>query len=193
MAGFLIIGFHRATPRAGFRRVGSVWIERLGSGPVNESPLNRAEAPADKDAPILTPCAGPPGGRSLPDDALLTRLVALDHERAAEEERGLICWLRPDYQNPTTAAPQPVQAALAGTEAASSKSKIKNPQSSIDNPSSILPWPDRLPDQVAILRKLIGGYDKDAEALSRLFGRKNKKRTEQIEGILATLKKPGQL
>ena len=120
---------------------------------------------------------------------LLTRLVALNHERATDEKRGLIRWLRPEYQNPTAAAPQAVQATLDGTEASSSKSKIKNPQSSIDNPSSSFQWPDRLPEQVAILRKLIGSGDKsvvtpDAESLSNHFGRKNKKRTEQIEGFL---------
>lgn len=32
----------------------------------------------------------------------------------------------------------------------------------------------------------------DAEALSAMFGRKNKKRTEPIEGILETLKELGQ-
>ncbi len=32
---------------------------------------------------------------------LLTRLVALNHERAAEEQRGHIRWLRPDYQTPS--------------------------------------------------------------------------------------------
>ena len=125
---------------------------------------------------------------------LLTRLVALNHERAAEEKRGLIRWLRPDYQNSTAAAPQPVQTTLDGTDPDSSssnqKSKINNPQSSI-HPSS---WPDRLPDQVAILRKLIGtDPTATAEQLSVLFGRKNKKRTEQIEGILETLKGLGQL
>ncbi|MEY4570377.1 MAG: hypothetical protein RLZZ398_1816, partial [Verrucomicrobiota bacterium] len=125
---------------------------------------------------------------------LLTRLVALNHERAAEEKRGHIRWLRPDYQNPRAAAPQPVQATLAGTEAPSSKSKIKNQQSSIDNPSSSFPWPDRLPDQVAILRKLIStDPNTTAETLSAHFGRKNKKRTEQIDGILETLKGLGQL
>ena len=133
-----------------------------------------------------------PCGRDAhaPCEELLTRLVALNHERAAEEKRGLIRWLRPDYQNPTAAAPQPVQATLAGTETSS--------QSPIPNSQSTIPWPDRLPDQVVILRKLIGGYDKsvvtpDAEALSGMFGRKNKKRTEQIEGILETLKGLGQL
>ena len=152
---------------------------------VGVSPTSE-ENPCGRDA--HTPC-----------EELLTRLVALNHERAAEEKRGLIRWLRPEYQNPTAAAPQPVQATLAGTEAPSSKSKIQNQQSSIDNPSSSFPWPDRLPDQVAILRKLITTGDRnvaapyDAETLSPLFGRKNKKRTEQIEGILETLKGLGQL
>jgi hypothetical protein len=34
----------------------------------------------------------------LSDDELLTKLVALNAERAAEEKRGLIRWLRPEYQ-----------------------------------------------------------------------------------------------
>ena len=87
-----------------------------------------------------------------------------------------------------------MQATLAGTEAPSSKSKIQNQQSSIDNPSSSFPWPDRLPEQVALLRKLIStDPNTTAETLSAHFGRKNKKRTEQIEGILETLKGLGQL
>ncbi len=72
----------------------------LRSGPANEPPLDSTNAPEDKAFSILTPCAGPPGGRSLPSDALLTHLVALNHARAAEERKVLIRWLRPDYQNP---------------------------------------------------------------------------------------------
>ena len=34
----------------------------------------------------------------LSDEDILTRLVALNAERAAEEKRGLVRWLRPDYQ-----------------------------------------------------------------------------------------------
>lgn len=37
---------------------------------------------------------------NLSDDEILARLVALNAERAAEEKRGLIRWLRPDYQRP---------------------------------------------------------------------------------------------
>ncbi len=36
----------------------------------------------------------------LSDDEVLSRLVALNAERAAEEARGLVRWLRPDYQVP---------------------------------------------------------------------------------------------
>lgn len=36
----------------------------------------------------------------LPEEEVLARLVALNKERAAEEKRGLVRWLRPDYQIP---------------------------------------------------------------------------------------------
>jgi hypothetical protein len=36
----------------------------------------------------------------LSDDALLAKLVALNAERAEEERRGIVRWLRPDYQKP---------------------------------------------------------------------------------------------
>ena len=37
---------------------------------------------------------------TLSDEEILERLVALNHERAAEERRGHVRWLRPDYQIP---------------------------------------------------------------------------------------------
>jgi hypothetical protein len=37
---------------------------------------------------------------SLTDEQILEKLVALNHERAAEERRGHVRWLRPDYQIP---------------------------------------------------------------------------------------------
>ena len=36
--------------------------------------------------------------QGLSDEEIITRLVALNAERAAEERRGLVRWLRPDYQ-----------------------------------------------------------------------------------------------
>jgi hypothetical protein len=42
----------------------------------------------------------------LADEDILARLVALNKERAAEEARGLVRWLRPDYQIPKFGTPK---------------------------------------------------------------------------------------
>jgi hypothetical protein len=136
---------------------------------------------------------------------LLTRLVALNHARAAEEKTGHIRWLRPDYQAPCSGGLRPPstsdstqaepdghrpplqgppahQPALPGTEI---EPPLKTENSNLKTP----PWPDRLPDQVTLLRQLLA-TDPAAtpEQLSARFGRKSPKRTEQIEGILETLR-----
>ena len=52
------------------------------------------------------------------DEAILERLVALNAERAAEEARGHIRWLRPEFQNPQHARPDtPADAAPAQGDA----------------------------------------------------------------------------
>lgn len=117
---------------------------------------------------------------------LLTRLVALNHERAAEEKRGLIRWLRPDYQNPSAAAPHAIQATLQGTESAeTSISNLKSPIA--------IPWPTSLPAQVAAIQKLLTTHDPDPEILSAQFEKKSTKRTQQIVEILQTLQGLGKL
>lgn len=54
------------------------------------------------------------------DEAVLERLVALNAERAAEEARGHVRWLRPEFQNPAARAgqPAPEQGRIAAAEAA---------------------------------------------------------------------------
>jgi hypothetical protein len=47
----------------------------------------------------------------LSDDEILARLVALNKQRAEEEKRGLVRWLRPDYQIPRFAKGVDKQAA----------------------------------------------------------------------------------
>jgi hypothetical protein len=42
----------------------------------------------------------------LDDEEILRRLVALNRERAAEEARGVVRWLRPDYQVPRFGSPR---------------------------------------------------------------------------------------
>ena len=52
-------------------------------------------------------------------------------------------------------------------------------------------WPAELPAQVAAVRKLLPTTGTDPEILSASFGRKNKKRSDQITAILATLRALG--
>jgi hypothetical protein len=61
-------------------------------------------------------------------EELLTRLVALNHARAAEEKSGHIRWLRPDYQNKNGDHRPPQQTTL---DVDTDTSKIKNSQSSL--------------------------------------------------------------
>ncbi len=53
--------------------------------------------------------------------------------------------------------------------------------------------PNASPEQVSALRKLLPTIGPDPEALAACFGRKNKKRTDQISAILATLKALGHI
>ena len=132
---------------------------------------------------------GGPAAEAL-EQQLLTRLVALNHERAAEEQRGLIRWLRPDYQNPVgrggLAAPTfsvTAQLGLTDDDSENSTFKIQH--------SKFLDWPAELSAQVAALRKLLPAVGQDAETLAACFGRKSKKRVDQITAILDTLKALG--
>lgn len=59
--------------------------------------------------------------------------------------------------------------------------------------TAIETWPTRLPDQVVLVKKLIPQHGPDPVALSAAFGKANKKRHEQIEGILETLRGLGLL
>ncbi len=112
---------------------------------------------------------------------LLTRLVALNHERAAEEAKGKIRWLRPDYQNPTGQSSETAaQTELGVTETVTTKS-VK------------LTWPKTLPDQVTALRALIPTIGPDPAALAAHFGKRTKKRLTEITQILETLQNLGQL
>jgi hypothetical protein len=77
----------------------------------------------------------------LSDEDILTRLVALNKERTAEEANGLIRWLRPEYQAPNYAAPINASFDLGETAAPA--------------PDTIIAWPDKLPDQVSAVASVL--------------------------------------
>ena len=119
------------------------------------------------------------------ENELLERLVALNHERAAEEKAGRIRWLRPDFQNPDGDA----------NDATSTQSELALPaaKKKAATKGKKLTWPDRLPDQVTAIRTLLPETGPDPEALSTAFGRQSVKREAQITEVLEVLASLGQV
>jgi M6 family metalloprotease-like protein len=102
-------------------------LKRGTGGPPVSSPTEHGQAARAPLADILA--RGGPDAEAL-EQQLLTRLVALNHERAAEEKRGLIRWLRPDYQAPGASSDghrPPLQAEIEGV-ATSEHSKSNIPR-----------------------------------------------------------------
>jgi hypothetical protein len=143
--------------------------------------LASATPPAD----ILA--RGGPDAEAL-EQAILTRLVALNHARAAEEKRGHVRWLRPDFQAP---ASSDGHRPTLQSEITLSEDDATTPDTAA--PVALLDWPPELPAQVAALRKLLPTVGPDPEALAACFGRKNKKRQDQITSILETLRSLGHI
>ena len=77
----------------------------------------------------------------LSDEDILARLVALNKQRAAEEAKGLIRWLRPEYQAPEYKAP--VTQTLDFGETATAV------------PDNVIPWPNALPEQVSAVQQVL--------------------------------------
>ncbi|MEO8196909.1 MAG: DNA methyltransferase, partial [Thermoanaerobaculia bacterium] len=105
----------------------------------------------DLDAAVFE-AYGWPG--SLTDEEILERLVALNHERAEEEKRGLIRWLRPEFQNPQ-GTQDATQAELPGTAAKADK-VAKGAKAAKAGKAEKRAWPKDLPQQVAEVRDLLG-------------------------------------
>jgi hypothetical protein len=118
----------------------------------------------------------------LPDEETLERLVALNSERAREEARGVVRWLRPEYQAPHEKRPA-VQAGLRlAEEETTSPAAI---------PTTKAPWPKTLPEQVQAVRAVLTAASGPltAEAVARTFLRA---RADKVGELLATLATLGQ-
>ena len=119
-----------------------------------------------------------PDSESL-EQTLLTRLVALNHERAAEEKRGLIRWLRPDFQAPVQV---PTQTDFDMGEA---PKKVARPKTAKQA------WPRSLPDQVQAIRATLtaSAAPTAAAEIARTY---TGARADRIEEVLAALVALGQ-
>lgn len=111
------------------------------------------------------------------EEELLTRLVALNQERATEEKRGLVRWLRPEYQKPRLAHK------VSGSE-----------QVEADLTEGVLieerAWPTDGLEQIRTLRDMLMEAEAPmpAEGLAMLFkGRASSKRKQRVKEVLETL------
>jgi hypothetical protein len=89
-------------------------------------------------------------------ETILERLVALNAERQREEATGLIRWLRPDFQNPQSQRVAVDAENGSKNDAQSTSTAASSGQSSAaSGTAEKFPWPPTLPEQVALLVRLL--------------------------------------
>ena len=128
---------------------------------------------------------------TLTDEEILERLVALNAERAAEEQRGQIRWLRPEFQNPATNKPKQQTIALPEPdedeeETPKSKKPKKSSPTAATSPAQKAAWPKSLPDQVQAIRQHLATAAKPLTPadLAKLFSRAP---VDRVDEVLQTL------
>jgi restriction-modification enzyme MmeI-like protein len=111
----------------------------------------------------------------LDDDELLTRLVALNRERWDEEGRGVVRWLRPEFQAGIRAAPSQREIELAASVAETLRQA----------------WPRDLAAQFKAVRDALAAQREpaDPERVAAMFVRA---RRDRVAEVLATLVSLGQ-
>ncbi|HHY49241.1 MAG TPA: class I SAM-dependent DNA methyltransferase, partial [Alphaproteobacteria bacterium] len=134
-----------------------------------------------------TPLPDKPEAQAAAEEELLRRLVELNAARAAEEARGHIRWLRPDYQNPgaatataTVAAPSQLEADLGPAEEAETAAAPAT--------AGKAAWPKNMREQVAAVRAALAHQPLPAEAIAARF-----KRTPRagVQAVLEALEELG--
>lgn len=131
----------------------------------------------DLDAAVFEAYGWP---SSLTDEEILERLVVLNAERAEEESRGLVRWLRPEFQNPG-GAKAATQEALPGGD-----DEEEEPAAKAAAP---LAWPKALPERIAAVRDLMARAPspRSLAAVTSAFAKARPKDVETVLESLASL------
>jgi len=118
----------------------------------------------------------------LTDAEILERLVALNAERAAEEKRGVIHWLRPEYQAKGQA--ELVMPEREGKPA--KKPKAPGPEAARASKS---PWPQKMAERVQLVESALHRFGAPATPgdLAKQFKRAKAADVAEILETLATL------
>lgn len=104
----------------------------------------------------------------MPTEEILERLVALHDERVEEEKRGLVRWLRPEYQIPRFGAGErPAELALVDAPVSKGK-KPKKKRAQIDEPERVA-WPDTAVEQITLIGAALAHSPQSQESLARRF------------------------
>lgn len=115
-----------------------------------------------------TPLPDKPADQAEAEQELLMRLVELNKKRAEEESRGIVHWLRPEYQ-----APDAVQAEVdIAPKAAPAKPAVATSKGKTTFPKAI-------PDQLRVLREALAERSHTTESLAEQFKRKPMKSVEE--------------
>jgi hypothetical protein len=122
----------------------------------------------------------------LPDEEILARLVALNKERAAEERRGVVRWLRPDYQIPRFGSEKEraaqIEADLVG---GADGAPVVGAPGKITFPT------DEMEQTAAVMAALLGGSGPLDAAMVAASFRQGRRIEPKVKAILAALARMG--
>ncbi len=123
-----------------------------------------------------TPLPDKPAEQAEAEEELLTRLVDLNTQRAAEEARGIVHWLRPDYQAPDA------------TQTGADLEQAEEAETAIAAPTEKKPtFPKDMAQQIEAIREALATSPQDTETLAARFKRKPVKAVTQVVNALAAL------
>ncbi|MGQ0696823.1 MAG: class I SAM-dependent DNA methyltransferase [Panacagrimonas sp.] len=144
--------------------------------------------PVGADAPPTSAAASREDAKREFDETILERLVALNAERAAEEARGLVRWLRPEIQNPQQPQAQPTPQHQTEIDTGSPEEETVAPIKADTKP---LPWPKDAVEQVRAVADLLtaGAAPRSLDEIAARFSGRGpwKKRLPQLLDMLVAL------
>jgi hypothetical protein len=120
------------------------------------------------------------------EERILERLVALNHQRAAEEAQGQIRYLRPAYQNPGSVKATQSQLDI---ETETPETARRSPLTANRQPPTAHPWPATLPEQMRALTAHIqtAGIPLDLASITKAFKGARKPKVQEILEALTDL------
>ncbi len=132
----------------------------------------------DLDAAVVDAYGWP---QDLEDEEILQRLVDLNHERAEEESRGIIRWLRPEFQNPN-------HGKQGGATQTAFADEPKAAKSTKATPTKIKkqPWPKGPTERMVAVHTALTQHARPA-APKEVAAYYTRAKTSDIESLLATL------